>query len=139
MDATAQPASDHVFAYGTLQPGCAPEEIAEIVRRFEIVGNGFVRGTLYDLGSYPGAVLDENSSNRIFGTVFRLPAGSNVLPSLDAYEGFDAQVPGRSLFVRRLHPVCLNDGATNTCWIYEYNGPNEHARVIESGIYVARR
>ena len=137
MDATTQPAPDHVFAYGTLQPGHAPEEIADIVRRFEIVGKGFVRGRLYDLGLYPGAVLDERSSRRVFGTVFRLPSGEDVLTRLDAYEGFEPEEPGRSLFVRRSQPVCLTDGTSVTCWVYEYNRSIDQDRVIESGTYVA--
>jgi len=32
-------------------------EVADLVRGFEPMGKGTVGGTLYDLGSYPGAVL----------------------------------------------------------------------------------
>lgn len=46
--------SEYLFAYGTLQPGLAPAEIADVVAGFEIAGVGFVHGTLYDLGSFPG-------------------------------------------------------------------------------------
>ncbi len=129
--------SDYLFAYGTLRPGHAPEEVADLVRRFEPVGKGTVRGTLYDLGSYPGAVLDGGSTRRILGTVFRLPAGNDILPRLDDYEGFDPQAPQRSLFIRRLYPVDLDGGRTLPCWIYEYNGAIESAVIIEGGTHVA--
>ena len=106
-----------------------------MVRRFEPVGKGTVRGTLYDLGSYPGAVLDDGSPRRISGTVYRLPPGDDVLPRLDDYEGFDPQVPQASLFIRRLHPVDLDGGRTLPCWIYEYTGSTGHAAIIENGMY----
>src|SRR5579864_5628973 len=104
--------SEYLFAYGTLHPEHAPEEVADLVRRFEPVGRGTVRGTLYDLGSYPGAVLDEGSTRRISGTVFRLPAGDDVLRRLDDYEGFDPGVPQASLFIRRLREAKLDGGRT---------------------------
>ena len=128
--------SEYLFAYGTLQPDHAPEEIADLVRRFEPVGKGTVRGMLYDLGSYPGVVLDKSNSRRISGTVFRLPPGNDILPRLDDYEGFDPQGPQSSLFIRRLHAVDLDGGSTLRCWIYEYNGSTEHAAIIESGTYI---
>ena len=124
-----------LFVYGTLHPDHAPEEVADLVRRFEGVGKGTVAGTLYDLGSYPGAVLDESSRRSIAGTVFRLPTGDDILPRLDAYEGFEPEAPERSLFVRRLHPVRLADGRELPCWIYEYNGELHRAAIIESGAY----
>ncbi len=135
MDPATQPASEYLFAYGTLHPEHAPEEVADLVRRFEPVGQGTVPGTLYDLGSYPGAVLDDGSPRRISGTVFRLPAGNDVLPRLDDYEGFDPQVPHASLFIRRLHQADLDGGGTLPCWIYEYNGSTGHAAIIENGTY----
>jgi gamma-glutamylcyclotransferase (GGCT)/AIG2-like uncharacterized protein YtfP len=129
--------SEYLFAYGTLQPGRAPDEVADLVGRFERVGEGTVAGTLYDLGAYPGAVFDPQSSRRIIGTVFRLPAGDRVLARLDDYEGFEPEAPERSLFVRRLYSVQLGEGAILRCWVYAYNGSMEHARMIESGNYSA--
>jgi len=139
VEPSSQPAPQYLFAYGTLQPGHAPPEIAAIVQHFETVGKGTVPGTLYDLGAYPGVVLDQAGSRFISGTVFRLPAGDDVLRRLDAYEEFDPQQPQRSLFLRRLYPVRLADGPTLNCWLYEYNGSLDHARIIESGPFVLRR
>jgi gamma-glutamylcyclotransferase (GGCT)/AIG2-like uncharacterized protein YtfP len=85
--------SEFLFAYGTLQPGLAPEQIADVVRDLVNVGNGSVPGTLYDLGSFPGAVLESNSSRRISGTVYRLPAGAGILHRLDEYEEYNPESP----------------------------------------------
>ena len=50
--------SDYLFVYGTLQPGFAPGEIAEAAVKLQAVGRGFVFGEFFELGGYPGAVLD---------------------------------------------------------------------------------
>src|SRR5579862_1521398 len=100
----------HLFVYGTLSPRHAPPEIAATVRRLRPVGAASVRGRLYDLGEYPGAVLNKNSRSVIRGEVFELPGDQNTLTSLDDYEGFEPAKPGSSLFVRRTWPVTLDDG-----------------------------
>ncbi|HUH62001.1 MAG TPA: gamma-glutamylcyclotransferase family protein [Terracidiphilus sp.] len=127
--------SEYLFAYGTLQPGRAPTEIAPAVDRLQLVDKGFVRGVLYDLGDYPGAVLDPSSNRKIFGTIFKLADESGTLHQLDEYEGFDPNGPDESLFVRLLHPVNLATGGTLPCWIYVYNRKTESARVVETGVY----
>jgi gamma-glutamylcyclotransferase (GGCT)/AIG2-like uncharacterized protein YtfP len=114
--------SVHLFSYGTLQPEQAPGEILHVVKQFQRVGPGFVRGKLYDLGSYPGAVLDPTTPTRIDGTVFRIPDDRSVIEELDRYEEYDPNSPATSLFVRRICPVHLPDGSVVNCWIYEYNG-----------------
>jgi len=126
---------EHLFTYGTLRPGHAPDEIANVVRDLKPLGKGFVRGTLYDLGSYPGAVLDQSSSKRISGTVFRLPGDKTVLNKLDEYEEFFPDSPDTSLFIRRLHPVQLADGRVMRCWVYEYNGLPDRSAILKSGTY----
>jgi gamma-glutamylcyclotransferase (GGCT)/AIG2-like uncharacterized protein YtfP len=127
--------SEFLFAYGTLQPGLAPDQVADVVRDLVSVGTGSVPGTLYDLGSFPGAVLESNSSRRISGTVYRLPAGAGILPRLDEYEEYYPESPKASQFIRRLCSVQLTDGRILECWVYEYNGHPGKACVLESGTY----
>ncbi len=128
--------SQFLFAYGTLQPGLAPDQVADVVRDLVSVGKGSVPGTLYDLGSFPGAVLESNSSRRISGTVYRLPADNHVLLRLDEYEEYDPESPKASQFIRRQCSVELTDGRTLECWVYEYNGERDHALILQSGVYI---
>lgn len=114
-------ACSFLFAYGTLQPGLAPEPMAALVGRLQAVGEGCVRGRLYDLGEYPGAVLEESGAE-IRGTVYRLPEGDSLLPALDAYEGFEPDCFEGSLFIRIKHDVYLADNGSLRCWMYVYNG-----------------
>lgn len=125
--------SEYLFTYGTLQPGMAPQEIAEAVNKLQPVGEGFVRGTLYDLGEFPGAVFDPRSTQKISGMVFRLPDDRRVLQQLDDYEEFDPSSPDNSLFVRALHPVELSNGQSIPCWIYLYNRKPEGSRILNDG------
>ncbi len=127
--------SDYLFTYGTLHPGLAPSEIASAVQKLRPVGTGYVYGVLYDLGDYPGAVLDPASNQKISGTVFRLSEDEGILRQLDEYEGFDPDSPEQSLFLRTLHSVTLDGGETLPCWIYIYNRKTETARVLVSGAY----
>lgn len=130
--------SRHLFVYGTLEPAHAPAEIAAAVRRLRRVGSGSVRGRLYDLGEFPGAVVSRTAPSVIKGKVFELPADQQVLSSIDTYEGFDPEHPQGSLFVRKRWPVTLTDGSQVTCWIYTYNRKLGDAQLITSGSYTAR-
>ena len=129
----------HLFVYGTLSPRHAPPEIAATVGRLRPVGPASVRGRLYDLGEYPGAVLSKNSRTLIHGEVFELPTDAQTLSSLDSYEGFEPAKPSSSLFVRRAMPVVMDDGTRVRCWIYVYNGAVKDAQPVRSGRYARRR
>src|SRR5579863_10223346 len=98
---------EYLFAYGTLQPGLAPPEIASVVQNLRPVGEGFTLGKLFHLGNYPGAVFDSASAARVYGMVYELPQDAKVLPSLDAYEGPE--------YVRIEQWVRLTAGGELTC------------------------
>jgi gamma-glutamylcyclotransferase (GGCT)/AIG2-like uncharacterized protein YtfP len=129
----------HLFVYGTLSPRHAPPEIAATVRRLRPLGPASIRGRLYDLGEYPGAVLNKNSRSVIRGEVFELPGDQGTLTSLDDYEGFKPAKPTSSLFVRRTWPVTMDDGTRLRCWVYVYNGDMKSAQPVRSGRYLRRR
>lgn len=125
--------SDYLFAYGTLQPGCAPAKIAPVATKLSPVGEGLVNGVLYDLGRYPGAVPNHSSKSKIAGAVLCLPEDASILPELDAYEGFDPLAPEQSEFVRERQTVVLATGRTLECWFYRYNRKPGATRIIASG------
>jgi gamma-glutamylcyclotransferase (GGCT)/AIG2-like uncharacterized protein YtfP len=127
--------SEHLFVYGTLLPGRAPAKIAPAVDRLRVVGTGFVHGTLYHFGRYPGAILDSYTERRIYGTVFLLPEDARPLAEIDRYEGFNPKAPDKSLFLRVAHPVGLESGEFLVCWIYVYNRDPAGGRVLERGRY----
>jgi gamma-glutamylcyclotransferase (GGCT)/AIG2-like uncharacterized protein YtfP len=127
--------SEYLFAYGTLQPARAPAEVAALAAKLRPVGEGFVRGALYDLGQHPGAVPDSRAKSRIAGTVMELPEDENFLRLLDDYEGFGPKAAEASEFVRERQMVELSDQRRLECWFYRYNGKPDEARIIASGAW----
>lgn len=125
--------SEYLFTYGTLQPGCAPGDVAALAAMLRPVGEGFLRGMLYDLGRYPGAVPDARSASKIAGTVMALLEDESLLSGLDDYEGFDPQSSLTSEFVREQQMVEMIDGRRLECWFYRYNGKIDGIPAIASG------
>ena len=124
---------EYVFLYGTLLPELAPKKMAGAISRLKLIAPATVPGCLYDLGSYPGAVL--GCKGRIRGRLFELPDEKDVLKSFDTYEGFMVARPHASEFVRRKCRALLEDGRKVICWIYEYNRNPLSARAIAGGDY----
>jgi gamma-glutamylcyclotransferase (GGCT)/AIG2-like uncharacterized protein YtfP len=129
--------SDYLFVYGTLLPEYAPDEISKAVDQMQVIGQGQIRGRLYDLGDYPGAILDRSSDAVISGQVFELPDDEDVIASLDRYEGFYPEDRQGSLFIRTRTRALLLDGRELECWVYVYNGIPHPSSLISSGQYAA--
>jgi gamma-glutamylcyclotransferase (GGCT)/AIG2-like uncharacterized protein YtfP len=127
--------SQYLFAYGTLQPGLAPTKIARVAAKLRPVGEGFVRGVLYDLCGYPGAVADPSAEGKIVGTVMELPEDEGVFERLDQYEGFDPNALETSEFIREKQIVELKTGGTVECWFYRYNREPRDRTRVESGAW----
>jgi len=128
-----------LFVYGTLLPDQAPAEIAMSVRKLRRVGEGHIRGRLYDLGEFPGAIVDSTAHTSVSGAVFLLPEDPAVLRSLDEYEGYDPTDPAASLFVRKECAIELTDGRNLSCWVYLYNRDPGQAPLVSSGDYARFR
>jgi gamma-glutamylcyclotransferase (GGCT)/AIG2-like uncharacterized protein YtfP len=102
----------------------------------EFVGRGTIRANLYDLGDYPGArVLGAEPGQRVRGELYRLRAPDRALKIFDKYEEFFPLRPNKSLFVREVLPVTLEDGRRKRAWAYLYNRGIANARLIPTGRY----
>ncbi|HKO43473.1 MAG TPA: gamma-glutamylcyclotransferase family protein [Pyrinomonadaceae bacterium] len=117
-----------VFVYGSLRRGNA----SEMSVRFPdatYVAEGKVRGRLYDLGAYPGLLLD-GSASMVKGEVYEVD--DDTLHRLDEFEL-------NSDYSRKHVEVELGSERTE-CWIYV---PGRAAEVltgyeiIESGDWIA--
>jgi len=82
-----------VFVYGTLLKGMSRSHSLS-TSRFE--GFGVIRGSLYDLGSYPGIVDFDGS---VYGEIYDID--SSTLVALDHIEGYDINYPESSLYSRK--------------------------------------
>jgi gamma-glutamylcyclotransferase (GGCT)/AIG2-like uncharacterized protein YtfP len=132
--------AEYLFVYGTLRSQLVPPDLSGLVGQLRRFGAAaYTRGHLYDLGTYPGAVLDSDCDRRIIGEVLELPGDKSVLAALDRYEGIDGNQPDAGLFVRTECHVILDNGQAIECWIYVYNGEISSEKLIESGDYLGNR
>lgn len=129
--------TEHLFLYGTLLPELIRPELRPLLRGLIPVGSGRVRGRLYDLGAFPGAVVDAECDSWILGRIFVLPSAPDRLMALDRHEGYFPDQPERSLFLRIRKLVERPGFGFIDSWLYAYNRPIGTATRIESGDYVA--
>lgn len=122
-----------LFIYGTLLD--SDNEYAVFLRKnSHVYAPGKVKGKLYDIGEYPGAILAANTDNYIHGTVLQLNDPEKVLPVIDDYEGFGDDQAKPNLFIRVLTEAQIETGPVS-CWVYVYNLSVGGLRLIENGIY----
>lgn len=126
----------YLFVYGTLM---RPFESS--MRRFleensYFAGEGTVPGRLYDLGRYPGLVIDPHSEGQVKGHIFELRNVQKVLNVLDKYEGIDPAAPAKGEY-RRIQFEVRSDAEPIPCWIYEYNHDPAGLPLIPAGDYPA--
>jgi len=133
---TSEPNSPFLFVYGSLM-SASPHPMAGLLRRFSVlVGEGYFTGQLYDLGEYPGAIYQPRSRSRVYGEVLRLTDPDRLLPELDRYEGFDAEVPDEAdEYIRYRVPVTTASRVLE-CWAYLYVRPVSGLIRIPSGRYL---
>jgi gamma-glutamylcyclotransferase (GGCT)/AIG2-like uncharacterized protein YtfP len=114
-----------VFVYGTLRQG-GVRPMSEFFPGSKFIGQAKVRGSLYDLGAYPGLLLDESGS-LVTGEAHEID--DEILHKLDDYEA-------SSNYWRKQVEVSLDNHST-TCWVYEPK-PEFHSlrTLITSGDWI---
>jgi gamma-glutamylcyclotransferase (GGCT)/AIG2-like uncharacterized protein YtfP len=127
--------SEHVFFYGTLMGPFNRPGRQRITPHLTFVGRGGIQAALFDLGIYPAAVPTSDRST-VRGEVYSFRDRERVLAALDEIEGYQEAAPDRSLYVRTLTDVTLDDGRVQPAWAYFYNAPLGRAQRIESGDYL---
>jgi len=126
--------TEYLFLYGTLLVE-SPDEVVGALKSLRRLGPAHVRGRLYDLGEYPGAVIDHSANTSVHGELVELPADKAILDALDKYEEFDPSRPQKSLFVRKKTRIKLADGRNVEGWMYVYNRNPRNAPIIRGGNY----
>ena len=122
--------SRHVFVYGTLRRG-GRNDIARFRPEPFHVADAAIAGTLYDLGAYPGVVLD--GKGRVVGEIYSIEP--EVEAALDVLEEVADDDSGE--YIRR--HVTVEAGAQHfECLVYEIHPSRIAGRaVIRSGDWIA--
>ena len=100
---------EYLFVYGTLRRGSRNRFARRLAENARFIGEGRIRGRLYDFGRYPGAVRSEASGEWVGGEVFLL-RNRGLLETVDRYEGPE--------FERSVVRVELTSGVEKECWVY---------------------
>lgn len=125
---TYSPPFTYLFVYGTLRRGSRNKFPSLLSESTRFIGRAKVRGRLYSIADYPGAVLSESDDAWVTGEVYELRPAAATLRILDEYEG--------SSFKRVRAPSVLDSGACIEVEIYVYRGDLGGKCRIASGDYM---
>jgi gamma-glutamylcyclotransferase (GGCT)/AIG2-like uncharacterized protein YtfP len=124
--------NDLLFVYGTLLS--ADNEFAGYLKdNSTFYSQGKLKGRLFDIGEYPGAIISTDKDHEITGSVYRLTS-PNALKVIDDYEGYGEGRDQPNLYIRKKLPVQTMEGLV-ACWVYLYNLSVNGLVEIESGNY----
>lgn len=125
----------YLFVYGTLLKGSENMMSNYLKSKSTFLQEALMPGRLYKVDFYPGAVYEPEESGMVLGELYQLNEPEKVLEVLDTYEGYYADDPDHSLFVREEVNVFAGD-EQYACWAYLYHLPTEALTLIESGDFL---
>ena len=105
----------YLFVYGTLLRQSQSPVSSMLSKHSSFIEKGTVRGLLYDIGEYPGLVVNDDSKDEVLGEVFKLKNPSTLLKKLDSYEGPE--------YKRIKAHVYLDNGDHLSAWVYNFTNP----------------
>lgn len=127
------PAPNLLFVYGTLMSASRHAMHARLARDARLLGPASLRGRLFRVRTYPGAVDSADDADLIHGEASELLRPHPLLEELDAYEGCGPRDAPPHLYVRAQRPVLFPDGRHGEAWVYLYNRPTAGLERIASG------
>ncbi len=128
--------NDIMFVYGTLRKdGASP--MAHIIDEYcDLIGEGYIHGCLYDLGRYPGVIVGNGHTGKVFGQLFKLKDEQKVLTEFDYYEECSDDFPKPHLYIREVVDVFQRASEPQKAWVYIYNRDVSKATEIPEGDYL---
>ncbi len=124
----------YLFVYGTLL--AKDNQYAAYLRQHcKLAGAGKFKGRLYDIGEYPGAVIDLNGDQYVYGSIYLMDRAEEVLKVIDAYEGLGINDPQPYEYIRDLVDIEI-DNRIVACCVYIYNWPVSGKELISGGDYL---
>lgn len=125
----------YLFVYGTLRKGFQLPINKQIAENVEWIGQAEIKGTLFDIGEYPGAKKNDiGEKSFIIGDIFKI-LDIKVLEILDEYEGLDPLKITESDYLRKQETIDF-DGKEIEVWIYWYNKSTDNKFRIRHNDYL---
>jgi gamma-glutamylcyclotransferase (GGCT)/AIG2-like uncharacterized protein YtfP len=123
-----------LFVYGSLRSGFRSPAYEYISRYFTLLGEGKVKGRLYDMGDYPAAIPSTDEAF-IVGELYGINNPRELswaFSQLDDYEGVLVESHERPLYRRELAGIISGEGIVEA-WIYWFNGDVSGKPAIDCG------
>jgi gamma-glutamylcyclotransferase (GGCT)/AIG2-like uncharacterized protein YtfP len=117
----------YAFFYGSLLSDLPARKALSIEDYLEYVGNCSIKGSLYDLGDYPGLHLEGEGEVR--GELYELKE-EDCFQILDDFENYHSNDPGESLYLRKT--IWIPE-VEKEAWVYEYQGSLHEKKQVVSG------
>lgn len=124
--------SKYLFVYGTLRSEFENPMAQFLQQNATYICDGNIKGRLYDVGTYPALIHDDNTDKRVEGQILEMNDMDQILDVLDPYEGVDDE-----LYVRQIIPIQLENQSFLSCWVYLFNRSVLFLKEIEEPNYVA--
>jgi gamma-glutamylcyclotransferase (GGCT)/AIG2-like uncharacterized protein YtfP len=119
-----------IFVYGTLLKGLSRNSV---LKDSEFLGLALCKGTLLDLGSFPGMISGQKDV--VIGEVYKL-SDYKTLETLDKIEGYNENNKLDSLYTRENVQVrLLSTGKWVEVQVYFFNHPSDDVPKIQNGDY----
>lgn len=126
--------SHFLFVYGSLLSGFKSPAYEYVSRYFELKGSATVKGTIYDMGTFP--VGTSNDTGRMIkGELYEIRNPkelSFVLAQLDDYEGLHPDEGEEVYYRRELVNATLESGDVVSAWVYWYDKEVEGKPIVDS-------
>ena len=124
----------HLFVYGSLRSGFRNQAYAYLSKYFTLVGQGYVKGKLYDTGEYPVAstTTDEKYLVGELYAINNINEFNWAIEQLDDYEGLNVE-PGETPMYIREKVIVTCEHQKIEAWVYWYNKDVNNLLEIASG------
>ena len=121
--------SQYLFVYGTLLKDFDSYMSKFLNRNSEFIGTGYFNGRLYQISWYPGAVLSDLPSEKVFGHLFKIHNEEKTFQILDDYEGIGLTAEHPNEYKRELIQAYLESNVKINTWVYVYNLPTTTLKI----------
>lgn len=122
----------NIFVYGSLAQGNI--HFKKFFNEENITTNVFVKGSAYRL-EVGYSVISTQGSQMVPGDLIKCNKSEVLLSLLDQFHGFSFKTPEKSLYLRMLTDIYLDDGSIEKAYVYSINPLKlpKTAKLIESG------
>ncbi len=126
--------SDFLFVYGLLQSNFNNPYADLLKNNAANLGKGYCFGRLYEIDGYPGLIIDEDSKDQVYGTIYQIK-NQAIFSQLDLFEGIGERFSKPYQYMR-IQIKCYQEMQDFSAWAYVYNWSVNGKKLILSGDYL---